>query len=217
MHWIDRGPEPAGLETIRLRYTPRWVAHYTEGIGAKPTDARWYDFIGELSGLFSGLCAYCEERDKGEVDHFRPKSKFPALVYAWSNWLFACHNCNQTKGAKWPPDGYINPCAATLPERPENFFRFDTDTGEILPAFGLSYDHKDIAQKTIDDLSLNAGHHLRDRLEWLTLVSAAVSSDPNNPAPDEEIALSFLTSRATQFSSITRAWLAEHGYPVESD
>ena len=216
MHWIDRGPEPAGLETIRLRYTPRWVAHYTEGIGAKPADSCWRGFHSDLCRAFAGLCAYCEEGGKGEVDHFRPKSKFPALVYAWSNWLFACSSCNQAKGAKWPPDGYINPCATALPERPENFFRFDTATGEILPAFGLISDRNDTAQKTIDDLSLNAVHHLRDRLEWLTLVSAAVSGDPNNPAPDEKNDISFLTSRATQFSSITRAWLAERGYPVDS-
>ena len=24
MHWVDRGPEPSGLEEIRVRYTPPW-------------------------------------------------------------------------------------------------------------------------------------------------------------------------------------------------
>ena len=216
MHWVDRGPEPPGLPPIRARYTPGWVDHRDGSRANPPSDARWRRFRDELQAAFGGLCGYCEELCRGETDHFQPKYRFPELVYAWSNWLFACHNCNQTKGAKWPPDGYINPCAATLPERPENFFRFDTDTGEILPALGLSSDHKDTAQKTIEDLSLNAGHHLRARLEWLILVSAVVSGDPNNPAPDEKNDLSFLTSRATQFSSITRAWLAERGYPVDN-
>ena len=215
MHWVDRGPEPAGLETIRTRYTPRWIAYYSEQTGVKPNDDRWRDFHGDLRRAFAGLCAYCEERDKGEVDHFRPKSQFPALVYAWSNWLFACHNCNQAKGERWPPPGYIDPCSDSPRERPEHFFRFDTATGEMLPAIGLSYDLEDKAQKMIADLSLNAGHHLRERLERLTLVSAAIPDDPNHQGAEEENLRAYLISRDTSLSSITRAWLVERGYSVD--
>ena len=25
MHWVNRGPEPEGLEPIKNQYTPRWV------------------------------------------------------------------------------------------------------------------------------------------------------------------------------------------------
>lgn len=215
MHWVDRGPEPAGLERIRTRYTPRWVAYYPEQTGVKPRDARWRDFHGDLRRAFAGLCAYCEERDKGVVDHFRPKSKFPELVYAWSNWLFACHNCNQAKGDQWPPSGYIDPCSDSPPERPENFFRFDTATGEILPGLGLSSDDQNKAQKMIADLSLNAEYHLRERLEWLRLVSGAISDDPNYQGSEEENLRSYLTSRDAKLSSITRAWLVECGYSVD--
>lgn len=215
MHWVDRGPEPEGLESIRTCCTPRWVDHYLEKIGEKPSDARWRDFHGDLRRAFAGLCAYCEERDKGVVDHFRPKSKFPALVYAWSNWLFACHNCNQAKGKRWPLSEYVDPCSDSPPERPENFFRFDTATGEILPAIGLSYDREDKAQKMIDDLSLNAGHHLTERLERLMLVSAAISDDPHQQGAEEENLRSRLISRDTSLSSITRAWLVERGYSVD--
>lgn len=216
MHWVDRGPEPEGLESIRTCCTPRWVDHYLEKIGEKPCDSCWRKFHSDLCRAFAGLCAYCEERDKGEVDHFRPKSKFPALVYEWSNWLFACHNCNQAKGNKWPEPGYIDPCSDSPLERPENFFRFDTATGEILPGLGLSSDDQDKAQKMIADLSLNAWHHLRDRLERLTFVSAAISDDPHQQDAEEEKLRSRLISRDTSLSSITRAWLVECGYSVDT-
>ena len=216
MHWVNRGPEPTGLAVIRTRYTPRWVAYYPGRGGVKPNDSRWRDFLGDLCRVFSGLCAYCEELDKGEIDHFRPKSQFPQLVYQWSNWVFACHNCNQSKQEKWPPIGYVDPCSNSIQERPENFFRFDTETGEILPMLKMSPDLRDKAQKTIDDLSLNASHHLRERLEWLVLVSGAISDDPQRQTTDETSQRARLASRTTRLSSITRAWLVERGYAADT-
>ena len=53
MHWVDRGPEPAGLEAVRTRYTPRWV-DYFQGKGSKPSDSHWRDFRGDLCRAFSG-------------------------------------------------------------------------------------------------------------------------------------------------------------------
>ena len=29
------------------------------------------------------MCGYCEEETAGEIDHFRPVSKCPSLVYEW--------------------------------------------------------------------------------------------------------------------------------------
>ena len=209
MHWVDRGSEPAGLAAVRECYTPRWI-DYSQGKGSKPGDSRWRDFRGDLCKAFSGLCAYCEEEARGEVDHFRPKSKFPKRVYEWSNWVFACHDCNWSKGDKWPRNGYADPCSGQ--ERPENFFRFDTTTGEILPKPELGPDLRDKAQQTIDDLSLNASHHLRKRLQWLAVVSGAISGDPEHQAEHEVKYRTFLASRTTRLSSITRAWLVEQGY-----
>ena len=213
MHWVDRGPEPTGLAAVSTRYTPRWVAYY-QGRSGKPSDSLWLNFLGDLCGSFSGLCAYCEERDKGEVDHFRPKSRFPERVYQWSNWIFACHNCNQSKRDKWPPGGYVDPCSKR--ERPESFFRFDTTTGEILPKPELSPDLRDKAQKTIDDLSLNGSHHLKGRLRWLYLVSNAISDDPKYQTINKEKLRTDLACRTTEWSSITRAWLVEQGYSADT-
>jgi uncharacterized protein (TIGR02646 family) len=214
MHWVDRGSEPEGLATVRSRYTARWVEYYRKGTGSKPSDSRWRNFRDDLSRVFFDLCAYCEELSRGEVEHFRPKSRFPELVYQWSNWVFACHDCNHAKGEQWASGGYANPCARSRPARPENFFDFDTLTGELLPKSDLSRSRRSKAQRMIDDLRLNEIHHLRKRRERLWLVSEVLSTDSDDQDPDFRNILTRLAARSTELSSITRTWLVEHGYPV---
>ena len=124
MHWVDRGPEPNGLAAIRIARTGAWVAHYRNRVGNRPSDSEWRRFYSDLSAPFHGLCAYCEEITRGEVDHFRPVSRFPHRVYQWSNWVFACHYCNWSKSNRWPPDGYVDPCAEYPEERPDHLLHF---------------------------------------------------------------------------------------------
>ncbi|MCI0439594.1 MAG: TIGR02646 family protein [Chloroflexi bacterium] len=209
MHWVDRGPEPEGLAAVRAHYTQRWVDHYRNGNRSKPSDSSWREFKSYLDEVFSGICAYCEELDPGEVEHFRPKSRFPELVYDWANWVFACHNCNYAKLEKWPSGGYVDSCAKSKSARPENFFDFDTLTGEIVPKQGLSQGRHKKAVQMIADLRLNDFHHLRARRMWVIAVSQALS----NPGPDEDSVafVELVTNRGTQFSSITRVLLAELG------
>lgn len=48
-------------------------------------------------------CCYCETGYiKGEIEHFRPQKNYRWLVDEYENLLFACHDCNQLKGAKLP-------------------------------------------------------------------------------------------------------------------
>ena len=215
MHWVDRGPEPAGLECIRSNHTPSWVQYYRHGVGSLPRDALWRNFHADLEKAFGGLCAYCEERSRGEIDHFRPKSLFPESVYSWSNWLFACHDCNNAKGWKWPVGGYVDPCAKSSPAHPEHYFIFDTQTGEILPRGDLSPRRRHKAQRMIDDLKLNERHHLKKRIEWLQLISAIIPEGPNSLTSDVEKDSAHFASRTIAHSSITRAWLSEQGYPID--
>ncbi len=174
MHWVDRGTEPPALKKVRRKHTSRWVKHYRHGQGTKPSDDHWRDFHEDLRKAFSDLCAYCEETCKGEVDHFHPKSKFPEDVYRWSNWLFACHDCNHAKSDEWPSGGYVDPCAKTRLARPEEFFDFDWKTGEIVPKPRLSRARHKKAVTTIRDLKLNAYHKLKDRLIWVIMVGTVL-------------------------------------------
>ena len=47
-----------------------------------------------------GKCAYCEAPTDlvahGDVEHFRPKSKYWWLAYCYDNYLYACQICNET-------------------------------------------------------------------------------------------------------------------------
>lgn len=213
MHWVKRGPEPARLAAISARYTPRWIAHYRDQTGARPRDSRWREFHLDLAAAFSGLCGYCEELCPGEIDHFRPKNRFPERVYAWSNWVFSCHRCNQLKGAAWPAGGHVDPCAKSQPARPEKFFTFDTVTGEIVPQPGLTPARSLKAQSMIENLGLNEGFHTEKRLQWLWAISEMLKAG----LEVQDRVLRKLVARNTEFSSLARVFLAERGYSVEPD
>ena len=203
MQWVDRGPEPGGLADLRAEHTGPWVEHYEDGIGDRPSDTHWREFHPDLDRVFFGLCAYCEEPCRGEVEHFRPTSRFPNQVYEWSNWLFACHSCNMLKSNKWRGGGYVNPCAKTAPARPESYFDFDIETGELVPLAGLGEARRKKAQQMIADLRLNEHHHLRKRRDWIQLADVGVNNDATGPDID---LLELLENRNSQHSSFVRAW-----------
>ena len=215
MHWVDRGPEPEGLSDISARYTPRWIRYYREDNGKKPSDSKWREYLEPLSKSFYNLCGYCEESCKGEVDHFLPKSRFPERVYQWSNWIFACHDCNHAKLDKWFTKGYVDPCAKIRTGHPENYFAFDVTTGEILPRQGLTARREEKSWRMIDDLKLNAFHHIRARREWIEVISRAISENP--PQNENVIALcNIVASRKRRLSSVARALLVQRGYEFDN-
>lgn len=98
--------------------------------------------------------------------------------------------------------------------RPERCFDFDTLTGEILVKGGLSQTQHHKAMRTITDLDLNAYHHLKKRLTWLTLVAEACATHASNN-PDHTSLLREVTSRSAQMSSITRVKLSQMGYAID--
>lgn len=210
MHSVRKGSEPPKLKQVRAKRTKAWVRHYREGKGDKPTDSDWRRFADELGAEFSGLCGYCEYGCKGEVDHFRPKSKKPEAVYDWKNWVFACHDCNHTKSEKWPRQGYVFPCNPRRGQRPEDYFTFDTKTGEIVPRPDLDTRRWNKAKRMSDDLGLNRHHQLTRRLHWVYLVGEAVTSASGDGARVDDIVRS-VTARHFPLSSITRVMLRERG------
>ena len=177
MRWIDRGPEPGGVQEYTRKFTQRWVEYFRDGVGGRPDDSHWREFRGVLGGRSGGICWYCErhclrEADDGgkapTVDHFRPLNRFPELAYRWSNWIFSCRRCNEdNKKGKWPDLGYVDPSATDQKERPERYFDYDASTGEIIPIPGLPLEARERAQHTIDDLGLNRLDVLFYRRDWI--------------------------------------------------
>lgn len=176
MKWIDRGPEPGGVQEYDREFTQGWVEYFRDRMGARPDDSYWREFRGTLGDRSADNCWYCERRcmreadDGGKaptVDHFRPLSRFPELSYQWSNWIFSCYRCNaDNKGGRWPDSGYVDPSATNEEERPERYFDYDAVTGEIIPMLGLTSEARERAQRTIDDLGLNKLDVRFYRLDW---------------------------------------------------
>ena len=213
MHWVDRGPEPGGLEKVRSQFTQEWVDYCQDRTGSRPTP-RWRQFHEDLSRAFSGLCGYCEEYTDGDIDHFRPRSKFPSLVYEWGNWILACQYCNRTKSSKWPDEGYIDPCTSVESERPENFFGFNTSTREIVPEEGLPSGAFHKARQMINDLDLNAPHHINLRADRIFFVEHHLNTFTEDSEEEQEF-LEKITARSSALSSITRKLLEERGFGIE--
>ena len=164
MRWVDRGPEPAGVARYASRFTRGWIRYFQDGEGRRPTDDYWREFRRTLESRTNNICWYCERTcDAGAesggrtptVDHFRPRSRFPQLVYEWSNWVLSCQRCNNSKNNKWPELGYVDPCAADISDRPDRYFDYDLLTGDLEPKRGLTPTEHRRAWHTIDDLGLN--------------------------------------------------------------
>lgn len=208
MHFVPRGPEPTGLPPIRLRYTKAWINYYKNGIGKRPTDARWRDFVDELRHCFAGCCGYCEVRCKGEIDHHLPKNQFPDLVYEWHNWVLSCHDCNQSKGSHWPPSGFLDPCStATFCDTPSCCFAFDWKTGEVLPHPDLSPQNRERARTTINILGLNLSFRLKTRLDHIKGLDTLLELGQHNPKQASE-RIARLTLPISPLCSLTRCYLA---------
>nr|WP_211193998.1 hypothetical protein [Pyxidicoccus fallax] len=77
------------------------VTHAKERFRALNTKGnRTFDSVkATLTKMSSGArrCAYCEDSAADEVEHIRPKALYPELVFAWTNYLYACGPCNGPK------------------------------------------------------------------------------------------------------------------------
>ena len=73
----------------------------------------------------SGKCMYCESKIEhvsyAQIEHIKPKKKFPELEFAWENLGFCCQRCNSNKGTKYNESmPFINP----YNENPEDHILF---------------------------------------------------------------------------------------------
>lgn len=46
-------------------------------------------------------CMYCEDSAASEIEHFRPKTFYPDLVFEWLNYLYTCGPCNNNKRSQF--------------------------------------------------------------------------------------------------------------------
>jgi uncharacterized protein (TIGR02646 family) len=82
-------------------------------------------------------CMYCLDSHGTDIEHFRPKARYPLQTFQWSNWLICCTECGRMKGHQFPIQNrrplLVNPTA----ENPWDFLDFDPDTGNLTARFDL--------------------------------------------------------------------------------
>jgi len=70
-----------------------------------------------------GKCAYCESHFEhvafGDIEHIKPKAKYPQLTFEWQNLTCACQQCNNNKRDEYdencpPIDPYVDDPGAFL-------------------------------------------------------------------------------------------------------
>ncbi|NOH60315.1 HNH endonuclease [Vibrio sp. RE88] len=121
-----------------------------------------------LKSASNNKCMYCESEvltvDHGEIEHFRPRSKYPALIYDWNNLGFVCHRCNHAKLAKFDEGTpYIDPYS----EDPENHILFCGF--EARP-----FRQCERGELTISDIQLNRPDLRESRIEKLKEIDAFI-------------------------------------------
>lgn len=85
-------------------------------------------------------CMYCVDSHGSDIDHFRPKARYPRRAFRWSNMLLCCTECGRFKGDQFPLSNgrakLIDPTA----EDPWEHLDFDPDTGNLTARFDTSAD-----------------------------------------------------------------------------
>ncbi len=71
------------------------------------------------------LCAYCETNigtaSYPQIEHLKPKSKFPEQSFQWSNLHLVCQICNTIKSDKWDAE---NPILDIVLDNPEEHLQY---------------------------------------------------------------------------------------------
>ena len=155
MKHIEKGSEPKSLTA------------YNKKVGA---NTKWksfnrsvkndtYDAILHEQGY---ICCYCGiriSRRKCHIEHYRPKSKYTHLTFAYENLISSCQgedekrptkpvHCGHKKGGWFDEDLMISP----LDPNCSQYFKY-TGAGEILPT--EDPEHQEAAETTIRMLALD--------------------------------------------------------------
>ncbi len=116
------------------------------------------DVLGTLQSMMGSRqrCMYCLDSHGCDIEHFRPKTRFPKSMFRWNNLLLCCTECGRFKGEKFPMRGnrpmLIDPTKA----EPWDDLDFDPTTGNITARFDLEADDfSAIGQHTVNTLQLD--------------------------------------------------------------
>lgn len=174
-----------------------------EAAALPPNDPRirslWTGFLGTaarrdieraLDATSRGKCAYCENVAARDIEHFQPKSTYPARMFSWDNLLRGCKNCNNAKRDAFPLDDegerlLIDPCA----DEPLDFLVWNTSTGAACLAPGSWNGAR--ASATVEMFRLDQEPLRQERrnkaLDVMFLLCRVIREEPIDPRTRERL------------------------------
>lgn len=184
----NREPEPDILAMGKSEWTARWIRRHEEN---KPF--RWPEvekrglnahLLESLGRQTVGHCSFCDGfpvrgTSNETIEHFRPKSAFPALAFDWANLFYSCDACQTRKR-----DAFAE--LLLKPDEPDYrfdlFFRCNYSTGKLEPNPQASAEDQARATATIEIYGLNEDGRPTNRLRELR------KFDPSTGFPLDEYA-----------------------------
>ncbi len=137
------------LDFLRSQRTDRVMAHEQHQQRVAEVQRLWKtsyrdnkafaEVIEKLHAMAAGRrrCMYCEDSQGTDIDHFRPKSRYPEEAFSWPNYLLACSHCNSNeKREQFPVDDRGHPLLidpADEGDEPMDHLAFSPRTGSLVP------------------------------------------------------------------------------------
>lgn len=60
-------------------------------------DKRWIELRARVLAAYGEVCMRCASTERIQVDHIKPKYRYPELVFEFSNLQVLCWDCNKSK------------------------------------------------------------------------------------------------------------------------
>jgi hypothetical protein len=136
-----------------------------EGYGYR--DHRVKEFLRREGGHRCVYCAIHENALGGvqtfHVEHYRPKSRFPALENALANLFYSCPICNRFKSNDWPaePHAPFHNCCYPDPSAVDYTILFDVNQKT-----GLVAGRRVASKYMLERLYLNRPHLILERRQY---------------------------------------------------
>jgi uncharacterized protein (TIGR02646 family) len=163
---FKREHEPSCLEDNKSKWTDAYVRRRADDDSAsfQWNSACYQIILASLLGTTGRRCAFCDgplgSESRETVEHFHPKTLFPALAFDWDNLFPCCDVCQSSKREEFDP-ALLNPCLAGYDFY--DFFIVNHKTGEICPSPAASPWDRLRARYTIELYNLNKDTRLLAR------------------------------------------------------
>lgn len=162
-NWEEWGKEYADKRAANPAFTFQW-----RQIEQKKVNLILEELLSETMTQYH--CSYCDggrilgAASRATIDHFRPKSQFPSLVYEWGNLFVCCDGCQQVKLEQFE-EVLLKPDAEDFSTI--KYFLCNYETGEIEINPTASLQDQARAKATIRLFGLNTIRRCKMRLsEW---------------------------------------------------